>query len=48
MDEIVELTMSGAAGENVIVDISRDGVPMQISLPRGPLGVTGGRRFRPR
>ena len=48
MDEIVDLTMSGAAGENVIVDISRDGVPMQISLPRGPLGVTGGRRFRAR
>ncbi len=48
MDEIVDLTMSGAAGENVIVDISRDGVQMQISLPRGPLGVTGGRRFRPR
>ncbi|MEM9208442.1 MAG: PDZ domain-containing protein [Pseudomonadota bacterium] len=48
MDEIVDLTMSGTAGENVIVDISRDGVPMQISMPRGPLGVSGGRRFRPR
>ena len=48
MDEIVDMTMTGNAGENVIVDINRDGVPMQISIPRGPLGVTGGRRYRPR
>ena len=48
MDEIVEMTMAGNAGENVIVDINRDGVPMQVSIPRGPLGVTGGRRYRPR
>jgi hypothetical protein len=46
MDEIVALTMEGAAGENVVVDIARDGIPMQVAIPRGPLGVTGGRRFR--
>jgi len=46
MDEITTLTMTGEAGQNVLVDISRNGVPMQVSIPRGPLGITGGRRFR--
>ena len=46
MDEITALTMEGNAGQNVLVDITRDGVQMQMSIPRGPLGVTGGRRFR--
>ena len=46
MDEISALTMEGEAGQNVLVDITRDGVLMQLSIPRGPLGVTGGRRFR--
>ena len=36
-------TMTGQAGESVIVDIVRDGVPMQVVLPRGPIGVTTGR-----
>lgn len=46
MNEITALTMQGEPGQNVIVNISRGGVPMQISMPRGPLGITGGRRFR--
>ncbi len=46
MDEITALTMQGQAGENVVVDISRDGTLMQLAIPRGPLGVTGGRRYR--
>ena len=46
MNEITTLTMQGQAGENVVVDIMRDGVLMQVSMPRGPLGVTGGRRYR--
>ena len=46
MNEITALTMQGQAGENVVVDIMRDGVLMQVSMPRGPLGVTGGRRYR--
>ena len=46
MDEITALTMEGEAGQNVLVDITRDGVLMQVSIPRGPLGVTGGRRVR--
>ena len=37
-------TIQGAPGESVLVDIERDGVPMQIVLPRGPIGITSGRR----
>ncbi len=46
MNEISDLTLSGNAGELVAVDFVRNGVPMQLSVPRGPLGVVGGRRFR--
>ena len=46
MSEVTSLTLEGAVGEPVPVDILRDGVLMQVSIPRGPLGVTGGRRYR--
>lgn len=46
MDEITSLTLSGNVGEPVSVDLMRDGILMQVSMPRGPLGVVGGRRFR--
>lgn len=46
MNEITRMTMEGDPGQNVLVDIERDGVLMQIAMPRGPLGITGGRRFR--
>jgi hypothetical protein len=36
--------MEGEPGENVVVNITRDGIPMQIVLPRGPLGINIGRR----
>lgn len=45
MDEITSLQMQGEVGQNVLVDIERDGLLMQIAMPRGPLGITGGRRF---
>jgi len=46
MNEISRFTLEGAPGENVVIDITRDGIPMQVSIPRGPLGVSGGRRYR--
>lgn len=46
MAEITELTLEGEPGESVVIDIIRDGQPMQLYLPRGPLGITGGGRFR--
>jgi hypothetical protein len=33
--------MQGDKEGNVVVDIVRDGAPMQLVLPRGPLGVSG-------
>lgn len=46
MTDLTRETMNGAQGENIIVDIMRDGTPMQVVMPRGPLGVSGGRRPR--
>jgi hypothetical protein len=40
-------TVLGEPGEPVVVELLRDGGPMQIVLPRGPIGVTTG-RFRDR
>lgn len=44
MDDIVQQTMQGEPGQNVTVDLRRDGVLMQVVLPRGPIGISGGRR----
>lgn len=44
--ELIQHTMVGGDG-NVVVDVMRDGAPMQIVLPRGPIGVEIG-RFRGR
>ncbi len=38
--ELTEQTMQGDPGESVVVDILRDGAPMQVVLPRGPIGIT--------
>lgn len=41
VNDLRSLTMQGALGEDVIIDIDRDGVRMQLSLQRGPVGITG-------
>jgi C-terminal processing protease CtpA/Prc len=46
MTDINMASLDGVAGENVAIDIVRDGVPMQVVLPRGPLGITASRRGR--
>ena len=46
MTDLTQQTMQGMAGENVAVDIMRDGIQMQVVMPRGPFGITGGRRGR--
>jgi C-terminal processing protease CtpA/Prc len=45
MSDLSSQTMQGDPGFNVAVDIMRDGVPMQVVLPRGPVGVSAGRRY---
>lgn len=41
--ELNQQTMQGEPGQTVVVDIMRDGMPMQVVLPRGPIGVSAGR-----
>lgn len=45
--ELNRLTLVGAPGEQVEVDVVRDGTQMQLYVPRGPLGIAG-RWFRGR
>lgn len=46
MSDLNRATLAGNDGETVYVQIERDGMPMQIALPRGPLGIMGGGRRR--
>ena len=46
--ELTHATMQGAPGQSVVVDILRDGAPMQVVVPRGPIGISTGGRFRRR
>ena len=41
MNELRTMAFSGEAGEDVIVDIERNGQRIQLVLPRGPMGITG-------
>ncbi len=41
VNELRQLTMQGTPGEDVVVEVDRDGVRMQLSLQRGPVGITG-------
>ena len=41
--ELVQQTMGGGGEGTVVVDLLRDGAPMQIVLPKGPIGVEVGR-----
>lgn len=49
--ELIQIPLEGEPGAPVIVDIVRDGQPMQLVLPRGPLGISAGvgptQRFDP-
>lgn len=40
--DITRLTVEGVEGESVLLEIERDGSPLQITLPRGPIGIVGG------
>jgi predicted metalloprotease with PDZ domain len=43
VSDLNQQTMLGEPGEAVVVDFTRDGMPMQVVLPRGPIGVSTGR-----
>lgn len=37
--DLTRQTMRGEPGESVVVTVVRDGAPMQVVMPRGPLGI---------
>jgi predicted metalloprotease with PDZ domain len=39
--ELRNLTMQGQPGEDVVIEVDRDGIRMQLTVPRGPIGITG-------
>ena len=41
--DLNELILEGAPGQTVVVDVLRDGLQIQVYVPRGPIGITGGR-----
>jgi S1-C subfamily serine protease len=40
--ELNALTLEGTPGESVVVEVRREGQNVQLVVPRGPLGITGG------
>jgi len=42
MYDITREIMNGAAGESVVLEFERNGQPMQVVVPRGPVGISGG------
>jgi membrane-associated protease RseP (regulator of RpoE activity) len=42
MRELNQMTLEGTAGESVTVSVRRDGQTIQLTMPRGPLGIFGG------
>jgi S1-C subfamily serine protease len=45
--ELNALTLEGTPGESVVLDVRRDGQNVQLVMPRGPIGITGGFRGPP-
>ena len=46
--ELNGLTLLGEPGQSVLIELERDGAPMQLTIPRGPIGIMSGRRGRNR
>ncbi len=40
--ELNQVLLEGEPGQPVVVDIERDGQPIQLVIPRGPLGISSG------
>lgn len=42
--DLNKLTVQGEAGESVLLEIERNGTPLQLTIPRGPVGINASRR----
>jgi hypothetical protein len=45
VEDLNRLTLDGEPGETVALDVMREGQPIQLYVPRGPIGIMGGGRF---
>ncbi|MDJ0761016.1 MAG: PDZ domain-containing protein [Woeseiaceae bacterium] len=43
LGDLNRLQMQDNVGANVVIDVMRDGAPLQVTVPRGPLGVMASR-----
>lgn len=41
VNDLRALTLQGTAGEDVVIEIERNGMRMQLNVQRGPVGITG-------
>lgn len=41
VNELRKQSMQGNPGEDVVIEIERDGTLIQLTVPRGPIGITG-------
>lgn len=46
LNEINNLTVQGTVGESVLVEVERDGSSVQLTIPRGPIGISSAGRGR--
>ena len=46
--ELNGLTLQGESGQSVLIELERDGALMQLTIPRGPIGIVSGRQGRNR
>lgn len=44
LSDLTILTAQGQVGKNVLIEVERNGEQVQLSIPRGPIGITSGRR----
>lgn len=44
VNDLNQLTLEGEPGQPVLMDVLREGQQIQIYVPRGPIGITGGGR----
>lgn len=44
LNEVNNLTIQGDIGESVLIEVDRSGESVQLTIPRGPIGINSGRR----
>lgn len=48
LSDVNNLTIQGNVGESVLIEVERGEESIQLTIPRGPIGISGGRRGRRR